>query len=325
MIDNKFNLGFFPTPLNELKKVSKKYPDYNVFIKRDDNTGLASGGNKTRKLEYLIKQALDANCDTIITAGAQQSNHCRQTAAACSIAGLKCHLLLGGDKPEIYDGNLLLSSILGAEIHFTGENRKGEDKETLHKKLENKGNKCFVIPYGGSNFTGAMGFVNAVKELKEQLIEQKLKIDYIFFASSSGGMQAGLTLGKELYQLNAKLIPISIDKDETNGLSLEEVVLNIIKEGGQKLNINKNFQLSDIRLNRDYDKDGYGVVTNNEINAINELAKNEGVLLDPVYTGRAFYGMLDFLKEKKIPTNANVLFWHTGGLPAIFKYANELK
>jgi D-cysteine desulfhydrase len=325
MIDNKFNLGFFPTPLNELKKVSKKYPDYNVFIKRDDNTGLASGGNKTRKLEYLIKQALDANCDTIITAGAQQSNHCRQTAAACSIAGLKCHLLLGGDKPEIYDGNLLLSSILGAEIHFTGENRKGQDKETLKKKLENKGNKCFVIPYGGSNFTGAMGFVNAVKELKEQLIEQKLKIDYIFFASSSGGMQAGLTLGKELYQLNAKLIPISIDKDETNGLSLEEVVLNIIKEGGQKLNINKNFQLSDIRLNRDYDKDGYGVVTNNEINAINELAKNEGVLLDPVYTGRAFYGMLDFLKEKKIPTNANVLFWHTGGLPAIFKYANELK
>lgn len=325
MIDNKFNLGFFPTPLNELKKLSKKYPDYNIYIKRDDNSGLASGGNKTRKLEYLIKQALDANCDTIITAGAQQSNHCRQTAAACSIAGLKCHLLLGGEKPEIYEGNLLLSSILGAEIHFTGENRKGEDKEILKKKLENKGNKCFVIPYGGSNFTGAMGFVNAVKELKEQLIEQKLKIDYIFFASSSGGMQAGLTLGKEIYQLNSELIPISIDKDETNGLSLEEVVLNIIKEGFQKLNVDKKIQLTDIQLNRDYDKDGYGIVTNNEINAINELAKNEGVLLDPVYTGRAFYGMLDFLKEKKIPTNSNVLFWHTGGLPTIFKYANELK
>ena len=325
MIDNKFNLGFFPTPLNELKKLSKKYPDYNIYIKRDDNSGLASGGNKTRKLEYLIKQALDANCDTIITAGAQQSNHCRQTAAACSIAGLKCHLLLGGEKPEIYEGNLLLSSILGAEIHFTGENRKGEDKEILKKKLENKGNKCFVIPYGGSNFTGAMGFVNAVKELKEQLIEQKLKIDYIFFASSSGGMQAGLTLGKEIYQLNSELIPISIDKDETNGLSLEEVVLNIIKEGFQKLNVDKKIQLTDIKLNRDYDKDGYGIVTNNEINAINELAKNEGVLLDPVYTGRAFYGMLDFLKEKKIPTNSNVLFWHTGGLPTIFKYANELK
>lgn len=169
-----------------------------------------------------------------------------------------------------------------------------------------------------------MGFVNAVKELKEQLIEQKLKIDYIFFASSSGGMQAGLTLGKEMYELNSELIPISIDKDEINGISLEEVVFNIIREGIQNLNINKKIQLSDIQLNRDYDNNGYGVVTNNEINAINELAKSEGILLDLVYTGRAFYGMLDFLKEKKIPTSSNVLFWHTGGLPAIFKYSTEL-
>lgn len=325
MIDNIYNLGFFPTPLQELSRLSKKYPDYNIFIKRDDNTGLASGGNKTRKLEYLIKQALDENCDTIITAGAQQSNHCRQTAAACAIAGLKCHLLLGGTKPEVYDGNLLLSSILGAEIHFTAENRKGEDGEKLKNKLENDGGKCFVIPYGGSNFTGAMGFVSAAKELKEQLIEQKLKIDYIFFASSSGGMQAGLTLGKEIYQLDSELIPISIDKEELNGLSLEEVVLNLVEEGTQKLNVNKKFQLSDIKLIRDYDEDGYGVVTANEINAISELARNEGVLLDPVYTARAFYGMLNYLNEKRIPANSNILFWHTGGLPAIFKYAKELK
>jgi len=325
MINNKYNLGFFPTPLQELSRLSKKYPDYTIFIKRDDNTGLASGGNKTRKLEYLIKQALDENCDTIITAGAQQSNHCRQTAAACAIAGLKCHLLLGGEKPEVYDGNLLLSSILGADIHFTGENRKGEDGEILNTKLENEGRKCFVIPYGGSNFTGAMGFVDAAKELKEQLMEQKLKIDYIFFASSSGGMQAGLTLGKEIYQLDSELIPISIDKEELNGLSLEEAVLNLIEEGTQKLNLNKKFHLSDIKLIRDYDKEGYGVATTNEINAIKELAKNEGILLDPVYTARAFYGMLDFLNKKRIPANTNILFWHTGGLPAIFKYENELK
>ncbi|MEZ7500285.1 D-cysteine desulfhydrase family protein [Flavobacterium sp. Arc3] len=325
MIDNKFSLGFFPTPLQELSKLSKKYPDYKLFIKRDENTGLAFGGNKTRKLEYLIKQALDENCDTIITAGAQQSNHCRQTAAACAIAGLRCHLLLGGEKPDVYDGNLLLSSILGAEIHFTAENRKGEDGEILKTKIENEGRKCFVIPYGGSNFAGAMGFVTAVKELKEQLIEQKLKIDYIFFASSSGGMQAGLTLGKEVYQLDSELIPISIDKEELNGLSLEEAVLNRIEVGALKLNVNKKFNLSDIKLIRDYDKEGYGVVTTNEINAISELVKNEGVLLDPVYTARAFYGMLDFLNKKRIPTNTNILFWHTGGLPAIFKYANDLQ
>lgn len=324
MIDNKLSLGFFPTPLKELKHLSKEFTDYNIYIKRDDNTGLASGGNKTRKLEYLIQKAIDNGCDTIITAGAQQSNHCRQTAAACAIVGLKCHLLLGGNEPKVYDGNLLLSSMLGATIHFTGKNRKGEDKDILKKKLDNEGNKCFIIPYGGSNFTGALGFVDATRELKEQLLEQQLKIDYIFFASSSGGMQAGLTLGKEIYGLNYKLIPISIDKDETNGLSLEEVVFNIVNEGIVKLEINKKINLSDIKLNRDYNNDGYGVVTHKEVNTIKKLAKIEGILLDPVYTGRAFYGMIDILKKKEIPPNSNVLFWNTGGLPAIFKYANEL-
>ncbi len=324
MLDKKFDLGFFPTPLQKLKNLTDKFEDYNLYIKRDDHTGLASGGNKTRKLEYLIQKAIDEGCDTVITAGAQQSNHCRQTAAACSIGGLQCHLLLGGDEPEVFDGNLLLSSILGATIHFTGENRKGEDKEILKAKLEKEGRKCFVIPYGGSNLTGALGFVYAVKELKEQLEQQKLEIDYIFFASSSGGMQAGLTLGKELYGLNSELIPINIDKDETNGLSLEEVVYDIVKEGEEKFDVNTNLNLSDISLNRAYDKDGYGVVTNNEREAINELARTEGILLDPVYTGRAFYGMLDVLRQKNIPKGANVLFWNTGGLPAVFKYAEEL-
>ncbi|WP_299522319.1 D-cysteine desulfhydrase family protein [uncultured Lutibacter sp.] len=325
MIDNNYSLGFFPTPIHPLKNLSKKYTDYNIYIKRDDHTGLASGGNKTRKLEYLIKQALDKGCNTVITAGAQQSNHCRQTAAACAIAGLECHLLLGGTAPKTYDGNLLLSSMLGAHLHFTGKNRKGEDLELLTKDLEAHNKKCYVIPYGGSNITGALGFVNAVKELKDQLTEQNLNIDYIFFASSSGGMQAGLTLGIELYKLNTQLVPINIDKDETDGLSLEAIVLNIIKDGTLLLNIQKKFTIADIPLNRDYDNPGYGVLAQDEKLAIKELAMTEGILVDPVYTGRAFYGMLHTLKGKKLPANSNVLFWHTGGFPAIFKYSNELK
>ncbi len=324
MIDDKYSLGFFPTPIYHLKNISKNYPNYNIYIKRDDNTGLASGGNKTRKLEYLIQQALNQGCDTVITAGAQQSNHCRQTAAACSIAGLKCHLMLGGKKPVQYDGNLLLSSILGANIHFTGANRKGEDIEALKNKLEQKGNRCYIVPYGGSNIIGALGYVNAVKEIKEQLTKQNLNIDYMFFASSSGGMQAGLTLGLELYNLKTQLIPINIDKDETYGLTLEKVVLNIVNEGVELLGIKKRFTISDIYLNKDYNKAGYGVLTNNEKLIINKLAKTEGILLDPVYTARAFYGMLNCIENKKMKPNSNVLFWHTGGLPAIFNYADEL-
>jgi D-cysteine desulfhydrase len=142
---HKFKLGCFPTPLQELSRLSKKFPGYNLFIKRDDQTGLATGGNKTRKLEYLIQQAMDDACDTVITAGAQQSNHCRQTAAACAMAGLECHFLLGGDEPSTADGNLLLSSLMGASIHFTGKNRKGEDIPNIRAELEAKGKKCAVM------------------------------------------------------------------------------------------------------------------------------------------------------------------------------------
>lgn len=325
ILDHKFDLGFFPTPLHRLKNLSEKYAPYNIFIKRDDQTGLASGGNKTRKLEYLIQEALDHDCDTIITAGAQQSNHCRQTAAACAIAKLKCHLLLGGIAPEKFNGNLLLSHLLGAQIHFTGENRKGEDLKTLKQKLELEGKKPFIVPYGGSNITGALGFVNAMKELKSQLIAQNLKIDYLFFASSSGGTQAGLTLGNDLYHLNMRLIPIGIDKNETQGLSLEDMVLQLVNDGKLLLNINKDYTLADVKINNDYHEAGYGVITKNETEAIKELAQNEGILLDPVYTGRVFYAMMDYLKENKIPSNANILFWHTGGLPANFYYADQLK
>lgn len=324
-LKHKFDLGFFPTPLQPLKRLSIKYPNYHLYIKRDDNTGLASGGNKTRKLEYLIWEALDNNCDTIITAGAQQSNHCRQTAAACAVAGLECHLLLGGTKPEVYDGNLLLSYLLGAVIHFAGENRKGEDIEDLKSKLESKGKNCYIIPYGGSNIIGALGYVSAVKELKDQLIEGNKSIDYIFFASSSGGTQAGLTLGLDLFDLNTELVPINIDKAETYGISTEEYILNLINTGRELLNIKKEYQLKDVKLYRDYDKAGYGVMTSDEINAIKMLATLDGIILDPVYTARAFNGMLDFLENKKIKTDSNVLFWHTGGLPANFVYASDFR
>lgn len=321
---HKINLGFFPTPLHPLNNLSKLFPEYSIYIKRDDQTGLATGGNKTRKLEYLMQEAINLKCDTIITAGAQQSNHCRQTAAACAQLGLDCHLLLGGERPEEYEGNLLLSSLLGATIHFTGDHRKGENINELMAVLESQHKKCYVIPYGGSNLIGATGFIQAVSELKQQLTQQQLVIDYIFFASSSGGMQAGLTLGLEIHNLDATLVPISIDKLGTQGITLEQLVWSIVSEGAMKYNIPKNFKLSDMSLNRDYDAHGYGNVTQNEQRIIKLMAEKEGILLDPVYTGRAFTGMIDMLELNKIPKKANVLFWHTGGSPAIFKYGKDL-
>ncbi|MAD96347.1 MAG: D-cysteine desulfhydrase [Flavobacteriaceae bacterium] len=318
MLKSKVDLGFFPTPFHKLDRLSERYEGYEIYIKRDDQTGLASGGNKTRKLEYLLFEAIVKGSDTIITSGAQQSNHCRQTAAACAQLGLECHLLLGGNEPKEYEGNLLLSKLLGAKIHFSGEQRKGEGENQLKAELEKKGKRCYVVPYGGSNLTGALGFVNAAKELKKQLIELNLQIDYLFFASSSGGMQAGLTLGNDLYELNSKLIPIRIDKEDFRGKALEHQVLSIVHEGYDQLKIDKKLSISSVALDHSYDSQGYGVVSDNELMAIDTLAKEEGILLDPVYTARAFYGMLDYLGKEKIPQGSKVLFWHTGGFPAIF-------
>jgi len=324
MLSNKYKLGFFPTPLEKMDNLSKVYSNYNLYIKRDDNSGLASGGNKVRKLQFFIYEALSKGCDTVVTAGAQQSNHCRQTAAACAKAGLECHLLLGGNKPKNYNGNLLLSHLLGAKIHFTGDNRKGEDIIKLKQDLEAQTKNVYEIPYGGSNLLGAYGFVDAVKELKKQLLKENLKIDYIFFASSSGGTQAGLRLGIDLYGLDIKLMAISIDKIGLEDGTLDEAVLKILHQGQKELNIQKTYSIKDATLIRDYDKPGYGVITQNEKIAIKQLAQSEGILLDPVYSGRAFYGMIDHLKNNKIEKNSNVLFWHTGGLPANFYYSEEL-
>ena len=324
MTMNKLPLGFLPTPLHKLKNFSALYPDYSIFIKRDDHTGLASGGNKTRKLEYLIGEALTLGADTVITAGAQQSNHCRQTAAACAIAGLECHLLLRGEPPDTFTGNLLLSKLLGAHLHFTNEDKKGPGLANLAETLGQNGRKPYIIPYGGSNLTGALGYAEAADELKKQLEKKKLNIDYIFFASSSGGMQAGLMLGMEMHRLNGRLMPVGIDKEELGTIKLEEKILAILQEGEKTLKLNTSFKLEDIPLLRDFYDAGYGVVTENEKTAIKAFAQTEGIILDPVYTGRAFYGMMHFLKHKLLKNGSNVLFWHTGGLPANFEYADQL-
>lgn len=322
-LSNRVPLGFLPTPVHKLTGISKLYPEYNFFIKRDDQTGLASGGNKTRKLEYLIWHAQQMGADTIITAGAQQSNHCRQTAAACAQVGMQCHLLLGGTKPDVFNGNLLLSYLLGAKIHFTGNNRKGEDIPSTVLSLQQLGHKCYVIPYGGSNAVGALGYVNAMQELSKQCSEHIPAPDFIFFASSSGGTQAGMALGNELFGIHSHLIPIAIDKPEANEILLEHTIHSITVQMMQMLNVQAKIPNNNLQLIHSFNQAGYGNMTSDEKKAIQLLAQNDGILLDPVYTGRAFAAMLSMCAEKQIPVGSNILFWHTGGLPANFVYADK--
>ncbi len=325
-IDNvpRVQIIFLPTPLVELKRLAGALDGPRIFVKRDDLTGLALGGNKTRKLEFLLGDALSQNCDAVITGGAVQSNHCRQTAAAAAAVGLECHLALGGEQPAFPDGNLLLDYLFGAIIHWCGEQRKGEQIPEIAEKLRFEGRKPYIIPYGGSNAIGAMGFVAAVSELKEQLLAQNNKIDYLVFPSSSGGTHAGITAGVDLHDLSISVIGIGIDRGERGEPPYESELATLTNQIAEKLGIESRYTASEFQMRYKYFGEGYGIVGDLEREAIQLMAKYEGILLDPVYTGRAMGGLIDMIRNKEFTSGDTVLFWHTGGTPALFEYARQL-
>ncbi|MDX2370609.1 MAG: D-cysteine desulfhydrase family protein, partial [Colwellia sp.] len=295
-----------------------------IFMKRDDNTGLALGGNKTRKLEFILADALAQGADTIITAGAAQSNHCRQTAAAAASLGLECHLILGGKEPEHFDGNLLLDKIFGCCIHWAGKNRKGEDIPQLVEQLKSEGKKPYVVPYGGSNELGAVAFVEALRELESQRQSINVSFTHIVFASSSGGTHAGLMLGKKILQSAYQIVGINIDKGETDKVPFNEYIVSLANTTAKLMGEKHQFSDVDLTLNSDYVGEGYGVIGTLENEAIALTAQTEGILLDPVYTGRAMGGLIDMIRTGKIKKTDSVLFWHTGGAPALFAYSDSL-
>ncbi len=317
-------LGFFPTPIVPLHRLSRRLGGPRILMKRDDQTGLALGGNKTRKLEYLVGEALAHGCDTLITGGAEQSNHCRQTAAAAAACGLSCHLVLGGEPPDFPNGNLLLNKLLGAEIHWTGELRKGEKIPEIAGQIEESGGKPYIIPYGGSNPTGAVGFVEAVRELVDQLAKLKEKVTHIVFPSSSGGTHAGLIVGNSIFGQQFQIVGIGIDKTEAADGAFDELVLNLSNATSKRLEAGITYRASDIIVRNEYLGDGYGVVGRLEREAVQLTAETEGILLDPVYTGRAMGALMDMIKQNEFSQDDTVLFWHTGGTPALFPYAADM-
>ncbi len=320
----RFPLAHLPTPLEPLHRLSAHLKGPQLFIKRDDQTGLGLGGNKTRKLEFLVGEAIARGADTLITAGAAQSNHCRQTAAAAARAGLRCELVLGGNPTAVPEGNLLLDELFGAVVHWSGPERRGETLDAVAAGLRASGLNPYVIPYGGSNPTGAAGYANALVELTQQTDAQSLRIDAIVFPSSSGGTQAGLLAGAVITGFKGRIIGVGIDKREEGAVpladevrSLAQQTLGLITGGGVKLT-------HDVDVDQSYQGAGYGIVGNLEREAIKLLARTEGILVDPVYTGRAMGGLLDLIRQKRFQNDQNVLFWHTGGTPALFAYARDL-
>ena len=317
-------VNFLPTPLTELRRLAHVLEGPRILVKRDDLTGLALGGNKTRKLEFLLGDALSQHCDTVITGGAVQSNHCRQTAAATAAVGLECHLALGGEPPALPEGNLLLDLLFGAIIHWCGEQRKGERIPEIAEQLRSQGRRPYVIPYGGSNAIGAMGFVDAVSELKGQLSAQNISVDCLIFPSSSGGTHAGITVGADLYDLSMRVIGIAIDRTEPGEPSYESELATLANQIAEKLGIEARYDAGSFQVRYDYFGGGYAVVGELEREAILLAGKYEGVLLDPVYTARAMGGLIDMIRNKEFSSRDTVLFWHTGGIPALFEHAREL-
>ena len=309
----KINFAHLPTPVEPLPRLSAVLNGPRLFVKRDDLTGLAMGGNKTRKLEYLLAEAQAHGAKTLITAGAAQSNHCRQTAAAAARFGMDCILVLAGEASSPASGNLLLDRLLGAELVWaTWETRDRMLKEVFDSAWE-AGRRPYLIPYGGSNPTGAAAYCFAIQELIGQMSDQLP--DWIIFASSSGGTQAGLVAGGKLFGYPGKILGISIDE---LAIDLRLRVARLASEVLVLLNEPAYFTPDEVLVNDDYLGGGYGVMGQPELEAISLFARYEGLLLDPVYTARAAAGLIALVRRHAFSEKESVLFWHTGGMPALF-------
>lgn len=317
----RVSIGHLPTPLEPLHRLSSLLGGPELWIKRDDQTGLATGGNKTRKLEFLVADALNHEADTLITCGAAQSNHARQTAAAAVKFGMACTLVLRGEEPPRAQGNLLLDRLLGAEVVWAGDEPPVERMEAVADDLRAQGRRPYVVPYGGSNPLGASGYVAAMEELLAQCAERGVRFDHIVLASSSGGTQAGLAVGARALGYEGHIIGISVDPRADR---LRRTLADLATATADRLGLGLTFAPEDFDVEDRYLGGGYAVIGDLEREAIRTLARAEGVLLDPVYTGRAFGGLLGLIRRDAFGPQERVLFWHTGGIPGLFGFAEML-
>jgi len=310
-------LAQLPTPVARLTRLTSLMGGAELWIKRDDQTGLAFGGNKTRKLEFLVAEAEARGAQTLITRGALQSNHCRQTAAAAAARGLQSILVLRGDPPGSVNGNLLLDHLLGAEIVWARDRDPEVVLQETFARAEADARRPYLVPYGGSNALGAGAYAAAL----EEALAQCPSPEWMVFASSSGGTQAGLVAGARLLGYPGKILGISVDLPEAE---LRSKVAALATDVCARLGRPMAIRPDEILVEDRFAAPGYAVVTEVERKAISAFARQEGILLDPVYTGRAAGGMLALAREGRFRAGEKVLFWHTGGAPAVFAFAEAL-
>jgi D-cysteine desulfhydrase family pyridoxal phosphate-dependent enzyme len=318
----RFPLAALPTPIEELPGLTKALGGPRILVKRDDQTGLAGGGNKTRKLEFSLGEALRVGADCLVTVGGVQSNHCRQTAAAAARAGLGCVLVLRGEPPAERNGNLLLDDLLGAEVLFSGSRSREEVAAEAVEARRAAGGRPFFIPVGASDEFGAPGYALAAWELAGQLSSSGLEPDRLVLASSSFGTQAGLCVGAKALGLKCAITAIAIDSSLAE---LQDGVAAIADATAARMGLDCRFSPREILGYDGYLGGGYAVLGEREKRAIELAASADGLLLDPVYTGRAMAGLVDLVRSGEFPKDETILFLHTGGQAALFAYSRGLE
>ena len=306
-------LAHLPTPLEPMNRLADWLGGPRLFVKRDDLTGLALGGNKARKLEYLCAEALAAGCDTLVTGGGHQSNHVRMTAAAANRLGLECHLAMGSHRPRTASGNLLLDVVLGATLHFTGSEAYYETEsaiEALAVELAADGRRPFAIPIGGASVTGASAYIDAADELLGQLDAAGASdANWIVVADGSGGTHAGLLAG---LAGRARVVGVDVGTRPDLDTVIPRLAADVATRRG------RDVPTDDAVVDHSRFGTGYGDVTEQCLEAIRVTARLEGLVLDPVYTGKAMAGLFGWVREGNLTDADTVVFWHTGGAVALF-------
>jgi len=324
---SRVSLAHLPTPLEYLPRLSKHLGGPDIYVKRDDCTGLATGGNKTRKLEFSMAEALQQGADTIVTVGAVQSNHVRQTAAAAARLGLRCEVLLEHrvtDPTEYYSnsGNVLLDRIFGANLReYPGGTDFDKAMSEVADEVTANGGRPYLIPGGASNPVGALGYVNCAIELLRQVNERQLDIGHIVTATGSAGTQGGLIVGLKAMQSDIPLLGIGVNVPQDEQ---EQKVYELACETAEYIDRPGIVARDDVVANCDYVGEGYGIRTDGMNEAVMMLARLEGLLFDPVYSGKALAGMIDLIRSDSLGSG-DIVFLHTGGAAALFAYADQLQ